>query len=58
MKWRLIFSVLCDKNIPPRLKDKFYRTVVKTTMLYKVECEPIENSHVHEKKLAKMRLLR
>ncbi|XP_019253945.1 PREDICTED: uncharacterized protein LOC109232645 [Nicotiana attenuata] len=33
MKWRIPFGVLCDKNVPPRLKGKFYRVAVRSTML-------------------------
>nr|XP_016511683.1 PREDICTED: uncharacterized protein LOC107828818 [Nicotiana tabacum] len=25
MRWRLALGVLCDKNVPPRIKVKFYR---------------------------------
>lgn len=34
MKWRLAFSVLCDKYVSLRLKDMFYRVVVRSTMLF------------------------
>nr|XP_033508012.1 uncharacterized protein LOC117273039 [Nicotiana tomentosiformis] len=33
MKWRLSSGVLCDKNMPPRLKGKFYRVMVRPDML-------------------------
>ncbi|XP_075093708.1 uncharacterized protein LOC107820127 [Nicotiana tabacum] len=33
MRWRLASRVLCDKKVPPRLKGKFYRVVVRRTML-------------------------
>ncbi|XP_009798508.1 uncharacterized protein [Nicotiana sylvestris] len=38
MRWRLASGVLCDKSVPPGLKDKFYRVVVRSTMLYRAEC--------------------
>ncbi|XP_070004478.1 uncharacterized protein [Nicotiana sylvestris] len=38
MKWELAYSILCDKNVLPRLKSKFYRVMVKPTMLYEAEC--------------------
>ncbi|XP_070046795.1 uncharacterized protein [Nicotiana tomentosiformis] len=28
MKWRLASGVLCDKNVPPKLKGKVYRAMV------------------------------
>ncbi|XP_070002243.1 uncharacterized protein [Nicotiana sylvestris] len=53
MKWRLAFSVLCDKNVPLRLKGKFYKVVVRPTMLYGAESWPVKNSHVQQMKVAK-----
>ncbi|KAG5573939.1 hypothetical protein H5410_063705 [Solanum commersonii] len=46
MKWRLASGVLCDKKIPPKLKGKFYRVVVRPALLYGAECWPVKNSHV------------
>ncbi|WMV55704.1 hypothetical protein MTR67_049089 [Solanum verrucosum] len=58
MKWRLASGVLCDKKIPPRLKCKFYRVVVRPALLYGVECWPVKNSHVQKMHVAEMRMLR
>ncbi|XP_070041089.1 uncharacterized protein [Nicotiana tomentosiformis] len=58
MKWRLTYGVLCDKNMPPRLKGKFYRVVVRPTMLYGVECWSVKKSHVQKMRVAEMRRLR
>lgn len=33
-KWRVASRVLYDKQIPPKLKGKFYRIVVRPTLLY------------------------
>ena len=38
MKWRLASGVLCDKKVPLELKYKFYRVVVRPSMLYRAEC--------------------
>ncbi|XP_070016044.1 uncharacterized protein [Nicotiana sylvestris] len=58
MKWRLVSGVLCYKNVPPKLKGKFYRAVVRPAMLYGVECWPVKNSHIQKMKLVEMRMLR
>ncbi|XP_019256326.1 PREDICTED: uncharacterized protein LOC109234715 [Nicotiana attenuata] len=42
MRWRLDSGVLCDKNMPPRLKGKFYKVVGRLTMLYGAECWPVK----------------
>jgi hypothetical protein len=40
LKWRQASGVLCDKMVPQRLKGKFYRTAIRSTMLYSAECWP------------------
>ncbi|KAG5606511.1 hypothetical protein H5410_028003 [Solanum commersonii] len=37
-KQRLAPGVLCDKNVSIRLKDKFYKVVVRPTLLYAAKC--------------------
>ena len=37
-KWRQASGILCDKRIPQKLKDKFYRTAIGPTILYGAEC--------------------
>ncbi|KAF3647615.1 putative pre-mRNA-processing factor 6-like [Capsicum annuum] len=58
MKWKLASGVLCDKKVPPKLKGKFYRVVVRPAMLYGAECWPVKNSHIQKMKVAEMRMLR
>jgi len=38
LKWRGASIMLCDKHIPLELKGKFYKTDIRPTMLYGVEC--------------------
>ena len=40
IKWRQAFSILYDKRVPQKLKGKFYRTAIRSTMLYEAECWP------------------
>ncbi|XP_019230097.1 PREDICTED: uncharacterized protein LOC109211051 [Nicotiana attenuata] len=58
MKRRLASGVLCDKNAPPRLMGKFYRVVVRSTILYESECWPVKKSRVWKMKVAEMMMLR
>ncbi|XP_059309687.1 uncharacterized protein LOC132060785, partial [Lycium ferocissimum] len=58
MKWRLASESLCDKKVPPKLKGKFYKVVVRPTLLYGAECWPVKKCHVQKMKVAKMRMLR
>ncbi|XP_070007282.1 uncharacterized protein [Nicotiana sylvestris] len=58
MKWRLDSGVLCVKNVSLRLNDKFYKVVVRPTMLYEAKCWPIKKFHVQQMKVAEMRMLR
>lgn len=34
VKWRLAFGVLCDKNVSTRLNGRFYRVVVRPTLVW------------------------
>ena len=38
LKWRQASSVLRDRRVPQKLKDKFYRTEIRSKMLYSAEC--------------------
>jgi hypothetical protein len=40
LKWRQTSGVLCDPRVLLKLKDKFYRTVIRPTILYGAECWP------------------
>jgi hypothetical protein len=46
IKWRQASGVLCDKRVPQKLKGKFYRTVIRPTMLYGAECWPTKIHYV------------
>jgi Reverse transcriptase (RNA-dependent DNA polymerase) len=58
VKWRCASGVLCDRNIPVKLKGKFYRTAVRPAMLYGAECWATKKQHVHKMGVAEMRMLR
>lgn len=55
MKWRLTSDVLCDKNVSAELKSKFYKVLVRLTMLYETELYwSVKNSHVHKMQVVEM----
>jgi hypothetical protein len=43
LKWYQASAVLCDKMVPQKLKDKFYRMAIRPTMLYGAECWPTKD---------------
>lgn len=57
-KYRLASGVLFDKNIPPKLKGKFYIMVIKLIMLYGVKVWPVKNTNVQKMIVTKMSMLR
>nr|XP_033510858.1 uncharacterized protein LOC117275662 [Nicotiana tomentosiformis] len=57
-KWRLASGVLCDKNVPPKLKGQFYKAAIRLGMLYGAECWPVKNSHIQKMNVTEMRILR
>ena len=50
MKWRQTCGILYDKRVPKKLKGKFYRTIIRPTMLYGAECWPTKGRHVHTRR--------
>ena len=46
MKWRQTSGILCDKKVPQKVKDKFYRMTVKPAMIYGAECWPTKRQHI------------
>jgi Reverse transcriptase (RNA-dependent DNA polymerase) len=57
VKLRQTSGVLCDKKVPNKLKDKFYRTTIRPAMMYSVECWTIKGQHVHKMSVTEMRML-
>jgi hypothetical protein len=57
LKWRQASGVLCDPRSPLKLKDKFYKTAIRLTMLYKAECWHTKRQHVQQLSVADMRML-
>jgi hypothetical protein len=57
IKWRHS-GILCDKRVPQKLKDKFYRTAIRPAILYGAECWPTKRRHVQQLGMAEMRMLR
>ena len=58
LRWRAATGVLCDRNVPAKLKGKFYRTVVRPALLYGAECWAISKKHEQSLGVAEMRMLR
>jgi hypothetical protein len=42
-------SVLCDPRVPLKLKCKFYKTVIRSAMLYVVECWPTKRRYCKDR---------
>ncbi|KAI0519248.1 hypothetical protein KFK09_006690 [Dendrobium nobile] len=58
LKWRNASGLLCDRNVPLKLKEKFYKIVVRPAMLYGAECWPLKEKHNTKLSVAEMRMLR
>ncbi|GKD67656.1 hypothetical protein Tco_1321746 [Tanacetum coccineum] len=58
MKWRAATGVICDRNVPLKLKGKFYRVAVRPAMLYGLECWPITKALANRVEVAELRMLR
>ena len=57
-KWKKATGVLCDRRMPVEVNGKFYRIVIRPTMLYGSECWATKKQHICKMKVAEMRMLR
>ncbi|KAG5614149.1 hypothetical protein H5410_013973 [Solanum commersonii] len=48
---------ICDGKVPPKL-NKFYKAMVRLTMVYGAGCWLVTNSHAQKMKVSEMRILR
>ena len=49
--------MLCDRRMPTRLKEGFYRTTIRPTITYGVECWPIKKQYMHKIDIVEIRIL-
>ncbi|KAL6582639.1 hypothetical protein OROMI_004717 [Orobanche minor] len=54
LKWKSATGVLCDPDMPHRLKGKFYRTTIRPALLYGTECWALKQCHVQKMNVAEM----
>jgi hypothetical protein len=57
VKWRQASGIFCDKNVPNKLKDKFYKTAIRPVIMYGAECWATKGQHVQKMSVAEMRML-
>jgi hypothetical protein len=58
LKWRQTSGIFCDPRVSLKLKDTFYRTVIRLAMLFGAECWPTKRRHVQQLSVAEMCMLR
>ena len=44
-KWRNASSILCDRKVSLKLKEKFYKTAIRPTILCGAECQGTNYEH-------------
>lgn len=58
MKWRQVSGTTCDPRMPPKLKGKIYKTVIRPVVLYGSECWATKVADERRVHVAEMRMLR
>jgi hypothetical protein len=48
MKCRRTSDILYDKKVPNKLKDKFYKTMIRLGMIYGAECWATKGQHIQK----------
>ena len=50
--------MLCDRPMPLKFKEFFYRTAIRPTMLYGMECWAVKHQHVQKMSVAEKIMFR
>jgi hypothetical protein len=58
LRWRQTSGVLCDPRVLLKIKVKFYRTTIRSGMLYGAEYWPTKRRHVQQLSVIEMRMAR
>ena len=58
VKWRMATRIICDRQFEDKIKGKFYRTAIRSAMLYGRECWALKKKHEQKLEVAEMRMLR
>ena len=58
MQWKRTIEVLCDHRLSIKLNGKFYRTAIRLSMFYGIECWVVEKQHIHKMSVVEMKMLR
>ncbi|GKB34537.1 ataxia telangiectasia mutated family protein [Tanacetum coccineum] len=58
LKWRAATGILYEKNVPLKLKGKFYRVATRPAMMYGSECWPLTKVQANRMEVAEIRMLR
>jgi hypothetical protein len=58
LKWRWASVILYDKKILNKLKEKFYRAIIRPTMMHGAEYWATKEQHIQKMSVAKMWMLR
>ena len=53
-----VFGVVCDRMMPVALKDKVFKTIIRSAMTYGSECLAVKKKDGSKRNLAEMRMLR
>ena len=56
--WRKITGVLCDRNVPAKVKGRLYKTMVRPVMLYGLEAVAVTGGQERKMEAAEMKMFR
>ena len=56
--WRKIMTVFCDRRVPPKLKGRLYKVMVRPAMLYGIEALAVTKRQESKMEVAEMKMLR